>query len=76
MNEMTSRCISTIGITAALLIAGTSCTTQQLYSTGQAWQRNECNKFIDQQERSRCLSSTNTSYETYKQQSHADKEPR
>lgn len=59
-----------IGIAAtATLITGTGCTTQQLYSTGQAWQRNECNRLMDQQERSRCLSSTSTSYEAYKQQS-------
>lgn len=76
MNEMTSRRIPTIGITAALLIAGTSCTTQQLYNTGQAWQRNECNKIMDQQERSHCLSSSSTSYEAYKQQSRADSKPR
>ncbi|MFZ1852405.1 MAG: hypothetical protein WAU15_09360 [Nitrosomonas sp.] len=76
MNKMTPRRIPITGFAAVLLIVGTGCTTQQLYNTGQAWQRNECNKFIDQQERSRCLSSTNTSYETYKQQSHADKEPR
>ncbi len=66
---MTPRRISTIGIVATLLIAGTGCTTQQLYSTGQAWQRNECSRMMDQQERNRCLSSTSTSYEAYKQQS-------
>ncbi len=62
--------ISIIGSAmAALLLAGTGCTTQQLYNTGQAWQRNECGRIMDQQERSRCLSSTSTSYEAYKQQS-------
>ena len=45
-----------------------ACSTQQVYNTGQAWQRNECNKIIDTQERSRCQSSTSTSYEEYQRQ--------
>lgn len=69
--------ISIIGSAmAALLLTGTGCTTQQLYNTGQAWQRNECNRLMDQQERSRCLSSTSTSYEAYKQQSGTGSEPK
>ncbi|MBI5922186.1 MAG: hypothetical protein HY847_11155 [Betaproteobacteria bacterium] len=44
------------------------CSSQQLYNTGQAWQRNECNKVVDAQERNRCMGSTNTSYEDYKRQ--------
>jgi len=47
------------------------CTSQQLYGTGQAWQRNECQKIPDAQERSRCLSNASTSYEDYKRQSEA-----
>ncbi len=65
-----------IDIAATALSTGTGCTTQQLYSTGQAWQRNECNRLMDQQERSRCLSSTSTSYEAYKQQSGTGSEPK
>lgn len=69
--------IPIIGIAATVaLITGTACTTQQLYNTGQAWQRNECNRIMDQQERSRCLSSTSTSYEAYKRQSGARSEPK
>jgi hypothetical protein len=44
------------------------CSSQQLYNTGQAWQRNECSKIADAQERNRCMASTNTSYEDYKRQ--------
>lgn len=66
-----------IGIAAATaLITGTGCTTRQLYSTGQAWQRNECYRLMDQQERERCLSGTSTSHEAYKQQSGAGSEPK
>ncbi len=75
MRRMKSR-ISIIGGAMAALLAGTGCTTQQLYNTGQAWQRNECGRIMDQQERSRCLSSTSTSYEAYKQQSGTGSEPK
>ncbi|AGX86828.1 hypothetical protein Cenrod_0721 [Candidatus Symbiobacter mobilis CR] len=53
-----------------------SCTSQQLYGVGQSWQRNECLKIADQQERSRCLSSASTSYEQYKRESQAVPEPK
>lgn len=52
---------------AAVSLPG--CSTGQLYATGQSWQRNQCNQIMDQQERSRCLSSTHTSYEAYQQES-------
>lgn len=48
-----------------------ACSTQQAYGAAQAWQRNECHKIIDAQERSRCLASSSTSYEDYKRQSEA-----
>ena len=58
----------------AFTLAG--CSSQQLYGVGQAWQRNECFKITDQQERSRCLSSTSTSYEQYKREAKAASEPK
>jgi hypothetical protein len=64
-------------VSAAILLslAGLSaCSSQQAYGTGQAWQRNECNKINDPQERSRCLAGTNTSYEDYKRQQEALRE--
>ncbi len=54
---------------APSLFAG--CSLQQVYYTGQAWQRNECLKTSDAQERSRCMASTSTSYEDYKRESSA-----
>lgn len=57
-------------ITTAALASGLAgCSMQQLYGTGQAWQRSECNKIVDTQERNRCAASTQTSYEDYKRQS-------
>jgi len=60
----------------ALLSTLGACSSQQLYGVGQAWQRNECFKINDQQQRSRCLSSTSTSYEQYKRESGAASEPK
>jgi hypothetical protein len=44
------------------------CTSQQLYATGQAYQRNQCQHLPEQGERDRCLSKTNTTYDDYKRE--------
>lgn len=44
------------------------CTSEQIYSTGQNWQRNECNKLADSQDRERCIKQTSTSYDTYQRE--------
>ena len=49
----------------AALAGLAACSSQQLYSAGQAWQRTECHKLNDAQERNRCLASSATSYEQY-----------
>lgn len=51
----------------------TSCSAQTLYRTGQAWQRNECNKSLDEKERAHCAASTSATYEEYKRQAEAAK---
>lgn len=56
-------------VSMAFAFGLTGCSTQQLYTTGKSWQRNECNRLMDQLDRDRCLSSTSISYETYKKQS-------
>ncbi|MDE2372290.1 MAG: hypothetical protein KGN16_25195 [Burkholderiales bacterium] len=61
---------------AAALVSAISlfgCSSQQAYGAGQAWQRLECNKIMDAQERSRCMASASTSYEEYKRQAEAAK---
>lgn len=50
------------------ILALSGCTTQQAYSAGQEWQRNQCNRMIDNAERNRCLEQMNTSYTDYKRQ--------
>ena len=46
-----------------------ACSTQQMYNTTQAWQRKQCYKVEDAQERNRCLSSADGSFEDYQKQS-------
>lgn len=60
--------ILAIAVTVTMVTA-TGCTTQQLYTTGQSWQRNQCTRLVDQQERERCLANAGASYETYNKQS-------
>lgn len=45
-----------------------ACSSRQLYDSAQAWQRNECLKIVDAQERGRCLAGSNTSYDDYRRQ--------
>ena len=47
------------------------CSLQQAYGAGQAWQRLDCNRIADTQERQRCAASP--SYEDYLRQSEAAK---
>jgi hypothetical protein len=54
-----------------LTVALGGCSSQQFYGVGQAWQRTECYKVSDHQERSRCLASASTSYEQYQRESKA-----
>lgn len=53
----------------AILLGTSACSSQQGYHSAQNWQRGECNKVIDQSERSACLANTNTSYDDYKRES-------
>lgn len=53
---------------ALIIFALSSCSMHQLYTVGQAWQRNDCNKLIDMYERQRCADRSDTSYETYQRQ--------
>ena len=57
-----------IGIAAAMLLVASGCTWQQAYSAGQAWQRNVCNRLVEQSERERCLDKTTMTYEDYRRQ--------
>ncbi len=67
-SRLLQRIISIAMLSAILTITHSGCSTQQIYTTGQAWQRNQCHRLIDLQERERCLANANTTYETYKKQ--------
>jgi hypothetical protein len=45
-----------------------ACTSQMAYESGQAWQRNACDKIIDMQERQRCMARVNLPYDRYQRQ--------
>ncbi len=68
-SRLRQRLISIAMLSAILTITQSGCSTQQLYSTGQAWQRNQCHTLLDQQERERCIANASASYETYRKQS-------
>jgi hypothetical protein len=61
----------TVLLAACRLLA--SCSSQQLYNAGQAWQQNQCVKMEDAAERNRCMASTKTSYDDYRREAEAAK---
>ena len=66
---MTRRWICLPFVTLSLLFGLAACSGQQVYGVGQAWQRNECFKINDSQERSRCLETADTPYNQYNRKS-------
>jgi hypothetical protein len=61
----------TLAALALMAIGTSSCSSQQAYSTGQAMQRNECNKISDFQDRQRCMEKANMSHDAYQRQAEA-----
>jgi hypothetical protein len=61
-----------LSLLASAFAAG--CSTQTLYASGQAWQRNECQKLNDKSERDRCLANASDSYDTYRNKADAQKQ--
>ena len=62
-------------IAFALVCAASGCTSEQLYGAGQGWQRNECNRVLDQGDRERCLERANVSQGEYQRQSGVGRGP-
>jgi hypothetical protein len=67
------RLTALIGATAAILSVASGCTWQLGYLAGQQWQRDACNRLVEQTEREGCLSNANMSYEDYRRQTDATK---
>lgn len=45
-----------------------ACSAQQSYYAGQAWQRQDCDKYINKSEHDACLQRTSGSYDDYRRQ--------
>jgi len=45
-----------------------SCSSEQAYSAGQNWQRNQCARIPDRAEYDRCMVDASRSYDTYKRE--------
>ena len=50
-----------------------ACSSQMLYGGGQAWQRTECNRMPDAEQRKRCMDSSALSFDEYQRQAAAAK---
>jgi len=50
----------------ALLL--TACSSQQLYTTGQQYQRNQCQQLPNQADRERCLDKAGSTYDDYRRE--------
>ena len=49
-------------------VALSGCSSSLLYNTGQAWQRDQCQRIQDFQERSRCLAKAGMTQDEYQRQ--------
>ena len=63
--------LSTLGLVLCL----SGCSAQQLYANGQGWQKQECQKVLDREQRTRCEHSAATSFERYQAEAAAAKKP-
>ncbi|MCB1887562.1 MAG: hypothetical protein KDH20_08135 [Rhodocyclaceae bacterium] len=55
-------------VAVAALLGGAACSSQQLYATGQSYQRQQCHRLADEADRNSCLSDADRSYEDYKRE--------
>ena len=59
---------------AACMAFLSACSAQQGYASAQSWQRNQCSKIVDAQERIKCMRDADTSYDQYKKDADAIKQ--
>lgn len=55
-------------LTAAAASFLCACSSRMAYESGQAMQRNACDKVIDMQERQRCMARVNMPYDKYQRE--------
>ena len=70
---MKSSLFTMLTLVAAVALIG--CSSQQLYATGQGWQKQECQKILEREQRMRCEQGAATSYERYQAEATAAKKP-
>jgi hypothetical protein len=51
---------------ALLFFSG--CSPQKLYGIGQSWQRNNCNRLVEDSERARCKTAADVPYAAFERQ--------
>ncbi len=61
-------------VVVAVLMLSSGCSSQQLYATGQAYQRNQCYKIPDDAGRESCLERAGKSYDEYKRETDETRE--
>lgn len=61
--------------TVLAVAAGAGCTAQALWRTGQQWQKQDCARFKDPDERRRCERSAATPYEPVPAEAEAARSP-
>jgi len=66
-SDRLSRVVFAVSTTFVLTLL-CACTAEQMYGSGQAWQRNQCSRMPDKADADRCAAGTNTTYDTYKRQ--------
>jgi PBP1b-binding outer membrane lipoprotein LpoB len=55
-----------LSLALATLLAG--CSTEQAYTAGQGWRKNQCYQLTNPQDRQRCLKEADQSYDSYQKE--------
>jgi len=63
---MRNRCSAVLLFALGAVLSG--CSSQQMYASGQAYQRQQCQRMPDASDRERCLSDSNVSYDDYQRE--------
>jgi hypothetical protein len=51
-----------------IVFLAAACSNEQTYNSLKGWQKNECNKRVDNRDREQCLRDADTSYDEYRKQ--------
>ncbi len=54
-----------------IIMLQSGCSGQQMFATGQAYQRDQCLRMLDKLQRDSCLGQISTGYEEYKRERNA-----